>query len=75
MEKNENINNNKIETIIVRIDERTKYLVEKIDKIDEKTKDYKETKNDVMWLKKFFFILATATVIGLTGMFFALIKK
>lgn len=69
------ISNNKIETIIIRIDERTKQLCIDITEIKEKIKDYKRVEERVSWLTKFYWILTTAVIMGLAGTLFALIKK
>lgn len=46
--------------ILIRIDERTKALCIKMEEI----KDYKEVKERVSWLVRFFWILATGVISG-----------
>jgi len=48
--------------MLIRIDERTKSIDEKVNRISEKIKDYTEVRTDVMWLKRFFWILSTGVI-------------
>jgi len=61
--------------ILARIDERLKLLIRKVNEIDEKIKDYREVRTDVMWLKRFFWILATGVVGGLLTSSFVLLGR
>lgn len=61
--------------LLTRLDERIGFIYTTMNEIKVDTKDFLKVKTDVSWLKRFFFILITATIIGLAGSIFAIMTR